>query len=187
MALVLDGTAGITYPDLAVQSKGMANASSILTTIGTRGVTAPYMPAGAVLQVLQSGTSTGISTTSGTPQATALSVTITPTSATSKIMIFYSLGGVSTNYTSGGSGGIKVWIYKNGSALNQNGNQWQYPNAQTGYKIGSGGSVSYDSPATTSATTYAIYWASQQGSAGIVCEIFRDNTTGYLIVMEVAQ
>lgn len=164
-----------------------ANLAALGSNVTSSGVlTRTALPAGSVLQVLQSGTSTALSTTSTTPQATGLSVTITPTSAANKIMIFYSLGDVSTNYTSGGSGGIKVWIYRNGSALTQNGNQWQYPNGISGYKIGSGGSVGYDSPATTSATTYAIYWASLSGNSGINCEIFRDGTAGALIVMEVA-
>lgn len=49
--------------------------------------------AGAVLQVIQSTTSTSTSSTSNSyVDASGLSVTITPTSATSKFLIFLRLG-----------------------------------------------------------------------------------------------
>jgi hypothetical protein len=143
---------------------------------------------GGILQVLTSSYSTNLSTNSSTPQTTNLSVTITPYSTQSRILIFFSVGDVSCNWSSGGSNGVSLYVYKNGSLYKQTAAQDSYPSGRSGYTIGSGAAVVSDSPATTSAITYAIYWGLQGSgsSAGETVEIFRDNTYGSLTVMEVA-
>ena len=71
MAITLNGTTGITTPAL----DSVAPFSSA------------DMPAGSVLQVVQGTTTSATSTTSSTYQATGISASITPTSATSKILV----------------------------------------------------------------------------------------------------
>jgi len=71
MSIVLDGTTGITTPALDSAAK-FASAD---------------MPLGSVLQVVYGSTSTQVANTTTTYTDTGLTATITPTSATSKILV----------------------------------------------------------------------------------------------------
>jgi hypothetical protein len=122
------------------------------------------LPAGTVLQVIQGSTTTQNSTSSSTPSSTGLSLSITPSSASSKILVMFSLGGVLTNSSAFGLG---LYVYRNGSAVwsdvhpydsaynNSNGSALRLSRLNMQY---------LDSPATTSACTYAIYFAAYTGT-----------------------
>ena len=112
-----------------------------------------------ILQVVPSIQTLGISTTSTSYVTTGLTATITPQSTTSKILIMTQLTGIAPSGTNGGG----FAIYRNGSSV------WVPSQADaTGpYMIytaaGSSSNVTIplnyvDSPASTSAQTYAIYW-----------------------------
>lgn len=113
-----------------------------------------------VLQVVPSIQTLQISTTSTSYVTTGLQATITPQSANSKILIMAQLTGIGNN---GVANGMGFAIYKNGSSL------WA-PSQADGYgpymyysaagaNVWTSVPLNYvDSPATTSATTYAIYW-----------------------------
>jgi hypothetical protein len=87
---------------LALQTAGVTavtiNASQNATFAGTlataaKGITAASLPAGSVIQVVQSTTtSTASNGANNNVTATGLSVTITPTSATNKILVFCNWG-----------------------------------------------------------------------------------------------
>jgi len=118
-----------------------------------------WAAAGAVLQVVQTRTQTPFSTSSGSAVSTGFSATITPTSASSKILIIaYSTLGVPTtgmnghiDLRRGTSTTIATDFYVTYGAAD-------YLNAAfTG--------VYLDSPSTTSATTYYLY-AYRDGAAG---------------------
>lgn len=112
------------------------------------------MYAGAVLQVVQATTTTNTSTTSASyTDATGLSVSITPTSSTSKILVLCDLACYiqADNVTSGG-----VQIVRGASAIyTDNRFMADSVNANVGYGL-HGTFVYLDSPATTSSTTYKI-------------------------------
>ena len=125
---------------------------TILTSATTTG-----FPAGSVLQVVQGTTSTGVNSTSTTYADTGLSASITPTSATSKILVvvtqpFF----LSRSTTTIGILGFKVLrdsttIYEpytsfSGGATFSNTTSGQFGWVQPVSKL--------DSPATTSAITY---------------------------------
>jgi len=183
MAVSTIDSSGLTSP-LSATNLGTPSAINLsnATALATNA-----LPSGSIKQVLYSQTNSAQSSTSATLVATPLSVTITPTSTSSKIAIFYSLGDIAVDPgVTGGNGGIVVRVYRNGSSILTNANQWCYSGlAPTQYKIMSGGSVAWDAPATTSATTYAIWWACNTGGS-YTAELFRDTTYGALIVMEVA-
>jgi hypothetical protein len=192
MALILDGSAGITFPNASTQNTGVANTSAILSLIGPRGLGASYAPAGSVLQVVSTAKNDAFSTSSGTfVDITGMSVSITPTSSSSKIMVFCNMPIVGTDATSGSCFALN----RNGTLLNQstaattqNGIAAVFLNATNIY---SGTSFSYlDSPATTSALTYKIQMLV---SSGTTLYINRRNVDTYfgasctLTVMEIAQ
>ena len=112
---------------------------------------------GKVLQVLQSTVSGTISTTSTSNVSSGLTQSITPSSASNKILLMVSGGKA---YAASG-GTVLVTAYRNGSSLG---------NAATSAPIegaanGANHSLIYlDSPSSTSAVTYTIYYRSRTGN-----------------------
>ena len=81
MPLILDGTTGIVannIADYAISTAKLANSAVTVPKIGY---------SGAVLQVVQTTTAATITTSSTSFVTTGLAQSITPTSATSKIMV----------------------------------------------------------------------------------------------------
>jgi len=170
--------AGTTVLDLPAVS------GTILTT-GSSGQSIPKaaLPTGSVLQVVQGTISTSTSTTSSSFVATGLTASITPTSATSKILIQ-----ISGNLDADASGTqITYNIYRNATGLS--------PATGFGimYSVGGRaqtplGVVYLDSPATTSSTTYTLYFARALGSG---TAIFNNGSnlgtnTANIVLMEIA-
>ena len=88
MAITLNGTTGITTPDLTSVADIEANGSAVLTSASTIATSA--MPAGSIIQVqgsIKIDTATiAVTSTANTP-VTGVSVDITPRSTASKILI----------------------------------------------------------------------------------------------------
>jgi hypothetical protein len=107
-----------------------------------------------VLQVVSQSSSGNVGTTTNTSSYVASSETlsITPTSASSKVMVFIS--GVAQNGTS--NGGVLLYVYKDGSQL--------YDGGLVNYSSTGGNHINsfcvqyLDSPATTSSVTYTLYF-----------------------------
>ena len=116
---------------------------------------------GSTLQVVSNTANGGNSTTSSTFQPSFLTATITPTSSTSKILIqFHAFAAINNN-----SAHVAWTIFRNNSV------NLDYSNGILGmgnFIIGSPSgtiegqatAVWLDSPATTSATTYTVYYKS---------------------------
>jgi hypothetical protein len=137
MPTIIDGTAGITFPNSTVQAS-----------------------AGQVLQVVQGTASVQDQTTSNSFVASSLSASITPKFANSKILI--QVSSVCTN-TGGGQGNYT--IYRGGTNLaGGSQNSFIFYFSSSGYSFVPITMVYLDSPATTSATTYAVYLKTQTGS-----------------------
>jgi hypothetical protein len=129
------------------------NSGTVLTSATTTG-----FPAGSVLQVVGVSNSTGFSTSSASDQDTGLSATITPTSASSKILILLSTVLRATVASSGNNNFVyqKLWRGAIGSgSLLQDGYPIVGANASTDIR-GTGNFTYLDSPATTSAVTYRV-------------------------------
>jgi hypothetical protein len=130
------------------------------------------MTSGAVLQVVSVYTNGGYtSTTSTSYVATTLSASITPTSSASKFLIFFT-GGVYATAQS------LYAIHRNGSNILNNQIQTQL----TGIWTTQAG-VAYDTPATASAITYAVYMKATSGTAYWGGDTPLTNT---LTIMEIA-
>ena len=141
---------------------------------GDTGVPACGMPTGSVIQTVSTTVNNEFSTSSASMQATYTTATITPTSATSKILVTVSSGLFWCN----GSGGGAATIYRNGTNIHPSSNYFvrTYPTNSTNIRLQTTGPISYlDSPASTSALTYTVYIASiwggtmQWGSSGNDC------------------
>lgn len=140
MTTIIDGTAGITYPVVA------------------GGTSAVQASSGKVLQVVSTTKNDTFTTTSTTfTDLTGLSASITPTSTTSKILVF-----VDTNYGSSGTSGISVFnLLRNSTNISQPATSLTWSGTANIYlNVGDScaplGFHFLDSPATTSSTTYKV-------------------------------
>ena len=126
-----------------------------------------YIP-GHVLQVVQSTITSTPSTTSTSFVDTGLSVTITPTSSSSKILIMADYGTGSSN----SSNGMVTQLVRGSTSLFYRGDSY----TNSGGTYGAGSFAHLDSPATTSALTYKVQYLTQ-GSATTV--YFNASYSGY--------
>lgn len=168
-------------PTTAVTIDGSQNTTLAGTlTTSAKGIAKASLPAGSVLQVVNATYGSTTTINNSTLTAVGLSASITPTSATSKILVLVSYNArKQANNTY-----VQSVIYKNGSSLLS----VTYGGAYTGGTVtnSTGYSASYlDSPATTSSTTYALYAAS---AANLTAIVFNpdagDNCT--MTLMEIA-
>ena len=136
------------------------------------------LPAGSVLQVAQATKTNNQTIATSTKTAlSGLSVTITPTSASSKFLLSVSIA-VQSNAALGGT---TVYFYRNSTQLG-------WPSDFTVYPMVSGENIIWsdsilDAPATASAITYSCYAATTSG----VSMSFNPNAGhARLTVMEIA-
>jgi len=161
MTVIIDGTAGITFPNSTTQAS-----------------------AGQVLQVVNATYSTEVSTSGTTFVTTNLTASITPKFATSKILVIVSLGDVGANNATSGNG-ASFNLTRNGGQIGANfGSQWGLNNGAQ-FTIISGGFSYLDSPTTTSSTAYLVNFKCHDSGRTVYC--FRDNTQGSITLMEIAQ
>jgi hypothetical protein len=180
-----DGAAGAPGPEggsLTLTTKGdvLTRSSSALSRLGVGSngtvLTADSAEAtglkwatpvsGKVLQVVNAIYTTQTSSSSSTYADTGLTATITPSSVSSKIMVFVTIPVYKdTNNT---TGKFKLFRAATGIATLSN----------AGFTGGTGGidigavAINYlDSPATTSATTYKVQFGSEANNARIIINI----------------
>jgi hypothetical protein len=158
MPTIIDGTAGITFPNSTVQAS-----------------------AGQVLQVVNANYTTLASTTSSTYTATGLTATITPRFSTSKILVLVSQNGF-VNATSGN--GIGFRLLRNSTVLTVIELLQSYFVGSLTSLISTGSVCYLDSPATTSATTYSTQFNSFNNTNLVSVQNNSDNST--ITLMEIA-
>ena len=139
--------------------------------------------AGAALQVLQTAITNAPATTSGTYSSTGLTVTITPSSASNKILVLPSLACAAAGSQGVNSSGYFA-IYRNATQVSGDYILRSYVHGGAGtYLSMPGSSIYLDSPATTSATTYTIYFKT---GASTATYLNADGQYSYLTVMEIS-
>ena len=152
---------------------------------GTKVLTTAAQPAGAVLQVKQSirnevATKTG----SGFAAIPNLSVSITPSSSSNKILVHVDLGTVSTT---GNQYGHFIRLYKDGSHLTAASAQGSIGSryacflggrtTNTNHSQGYSGDY-LDTAGGTSAITYAVYWNAESGYGTLYLNSEQNNPDG---------
>ena len=189
-------TSGLTFTsdtsgNVAIQSNGsnvISTAGSNVTFAGTllNSSGKPILQqTGSILQVVNATYATQITSSSSTLADTGLTATITPTSATNKIIVLVALNGCGKDT---GDTWLRTALLRGASIIS-------YLGAFDGYTSGSGnaffGSIStnyLDSPATTSATTYKIQFASVQNIAKVYINTAQGGftPTSTITLMEIA-
>lgn len=134
---------------------------------------------GKVLQVVQGDYATSTSSSSSTYADTGLTATITPTSATSKILVMYSIS--FRKNTANQENACNLRLFRGATNISQRTSM-----GYTGTAIQNYGYVAsnvLDTPATTSATTYKVQFASDNNTAAVTVHGSNDLST--IILMEI--
>jgi len=158
-------SASATVGRVAVGTNGQVLTADSSQTRGLAWTTVSSTP--RIAQVVTASTATTTTTTSTSyVDATGLSVTITPTSSTSKILVLTSCVFQSWSGTSGTSAGGIYQLVRGATAIANGDFLWLSVGAATSNFItDTPSSISYvDSPATTSATTYKLQFARASGA-----------------------
>ena len=157
MAITLDGTTGITTPDLTSAAPMDVGGSAVLTTASTIATSA--LPAGSVIQVVHSTYSTLAQGTAGAEVFTGISASITPTSASSKILIIYQ-GSIDTSGTKSNFSiivNLRRGTSTSSTLLSTQRNGHYHGTTINAAMTSTQGFNYLDSPATTSSVTYGIF------------------------------
>jgi hypothetical protein len=140
---------------------------------------------GKVLQVVQDLHTAYTTTTSTSMADTGLEVSITPSASTSKILIIANVNGITKDVGNSGNA-VPLEISRGGSQIYNGGQR----NAYTGsaiYNCINSTMVYLDSPATTSATTYKVRFATLiSGQVASINDYGNSNTTvSSIVVLEI--
>lgn len=127
---------------------------------------------GKVLQVVSGTSATLVALSSTTYTDTNVTATITPTSATSKIMVLIMFSFAITAVVDGNSHGGFIKLFRDSTAILTNTRALLLSSPSGGVLIQQLTPVNYyDSPATTSATTYKLQMACDASSTTIYSQI----------------
>ena len=170
-------------------------ASGVLTNC--TGVPASALPAGSVLQVVSTTKTSRFSVSSATfVDITGLSAAITPVSTNSKILVIVSLGAIGTN--SAPLYGFKILRGSTAIGLGDASGSTTLINFSSAVPADLNAATStaysiYDSPATTSSTTYKVQTCSLNGAVAIVingssntAQVYNCSSSSTITLMEIA-
>ena len=172
----------------SISSNNIVSVNASVASVGT--LPTARLPAGSVLQVV-SNTKTNFFTTTSTSfvDVTGLSLSITPTSATSKILLI-----VTSYQSSSSTSGLTVYnLVRNSTNIATPANTGLSFSASAGNYTGASDNIFpftisfLDSPATTSATTYKVQVKTNTGTLYINTRVSLDSAfTTTITAMEIA-
>lgn len=136
---------------------------------------------GSVLQVVYGSYSTENTTTSSGYSDTGLTATITPKSATSKILVIFNNNGSGKQ---GNDTRLSIRLLRGSTTLITSEVIAAYTNSSASMGVGSSSGVYLDSPATTSPTTYKTQFSSISNVATAIVQW--NGSTSTIALMEIA-
>ena len=180
-------------------ASGLIASVAASTLTGTQTIPRGTLPTGSVLQVVNTNTyspQTMSITTSNTLVASGFTLSITPSSATNKIIILYTSTFGSTSSNSGVSGVVQMYRNVNAGAYGFIGgsynNYWNTIATYIAYQQLSFSIMYLDSPSTTTQVIYQPYFNVSCGTAGGTGVLGGRNTDGlsysgsHMVAMEIA-
>ena len=177
-APAVSGTTTLTLP---------ATTGTVITT-GSTGqvINKASLPTGSVLQVVNATLSGQTSSSTNVFADTGLTISITPTSATSKVLVIVDISGCykATNNTM-----LQLRLVRNSTTILTMEGAIGYTATSTTNAVGSSSANYLDSPATTSATTYKVQQASGNNNAQTGINFFNlsaAETNSTITLMEIA-
>lgn len=189
MAIKINGSGTITGVSVGGLPDGSVDADTLASTLDLSGKTMTYgltdsdLPSGSVLQVVNGSTSTAVATTAtGTYIDTGITATITPSSTSSKILVLVNIVGIWRN--SGQSWNrMGVRILRDSTAIGGagGGNEalaQHWAGDTVDHRLAGAMYSTYDSPNTTSATTYKVQFQAESLSDSTGLAVQKDSNSG---------
>ena len=175
---LISATAADTPARLAVGANGTVLTADSAETTGLKW--AAPAAAGKVLQVVSASNATQANSSSSTYADTGLTATITPTLASSTILVLVSQNGCAktTNDTS-----LRLKLFRGATEIAFFSNSAAENGSAAVNGVGSCSIDYVDSPATTSATTYKTQFASQANLASVRVQDGSSRST--IVLMEI--
>jgi hypothetical protein len=160
---------------------------SIAATQLTGTIAAAALPAGSVIQVVNGTYATQVSSSTSTYITTGLTASITPRSTSSKILVFANVVGIQKT-TGNINSSVGLRLYRGASSIIGFEDLAGYTGTNVDNSTGSCSTTYLDSPATTSSTTYTVYFASVNSSASVRVQNYSStqaNATSTITLMEI--
>jgi len=161
---------------------GIGSTGQVLTVSGGLPVWAAPAGGGKVLQVVYGSTTTSVTNSSGSYSDTTLTATITPSSATSKVLVLVNQNGCSKTVTNANTS-LTLKLQRSGTDLaflTDGGLATGTTLKLTSFNY----SISVlDSPATTSARTYKTVF--MEGNALSSVSVQSDGSTSTIVLLEI--
>ena len=187
------GSSVLTLPAVTDTVAGIAATQtltnkSIVATQLTGTIAAARLPAGSVLQVVEGSTSTAVAVSTTSYVDTGLTASITPSSASSKILVIFSQQSTSLRTATTGDMNLDLRLLRDATVLVTYADYALYVSAGSLASVGMQISATYlDSPATTSSTTYKLQGA-PDSTANSQTASFQHGNRGRssIILMEIA-
>jgi hypothetical protein len=163
---IIAATAADTVSRLAVGTNGHVLTADSTAATGLKWAAAAG--GGKVLQVVNANYGTETASSSSTFADTGLTATITPTSATSKILVIVTQQAVAKN----NDARVSLRLMRGATSILTMGDSLAYTGTSLFVNIGSVSASYLDEPATTSATTYKTQFASGLNNATATVQSF---------------
>ena len=180
MPITINGSGTVTGITAGGLPDGVITTDDIAASAITR---AKMGYAGAILQVVNATYSTTTSNSTSTYADTGLSATITPTSSSSKILVFVTQAGCGKE---NGNINSKIWLklMRGSTDICTFEKSAGFTLTDVRNYIGACSTTYLDSPATTSAVTYKTQFKNDQNAVGVYLQAFSETST--ITLMEVA-
>jgi hypothetical protein len=175
---LITATAADTPARLAVGTNGHVLTADSTASTGLKWAAAAG--GGKVLQVIYGSTSTQTANSTSTYADTTLSASITPSSATSKVLVLVSQNGVSKDNNTG----VQLRLLRGATTILNFAGSVGFQNASG--RLDAAASCAYlDEPATTSSTTYKTQFASRTNIASAQVQVTGADDTSTIILLEI--
>jgi hypothetical protein len=167
------GTGADTFSKLTVGANGTTLVADSAEATGLKWAAAA---GGKVLQVVYATYSTQVISSVTSYVDTGLTASITPSSATSKILVIAAQGGVLAN-SGNANNGVNLKLFRGATQIQFAGFVGRTEDSALSNKIGTTMFVVLDEPATTSSTTYKTQFANNTAAANVQVQQGSDMST----------